>query len=612
MKRILCAVMILTLCLSLLPLQTPVHAEATTGLEGGLYYEIADGEVTITGYDSGTIAYDLVIPETIKGYPVTTIGSCAFELCWDIGTVTLPDTITTIGSYAFYWCEFLRRINIPSSVTSVGQSAFEDTSLVYNYYDNGLYLGNEDNPYHLLLRPITSVETTLVAHPDTKIVGGDDFNISKKLAKVTLNEGLLYIGDHAFYDCNAVTQINIPSTVIDIGSYAFCRCFGVTSLTVPEGVAELREYTFSNCTGLSKITLPESLTKIGKGAFYNCTGLNAVSLPGQVASIGETAFSGCSSLSGIIIPEGVTSIGNNAFKSCASLNSVYFCGNAPTFGSTPFYGDQATVYYHQGTTGWNSVPELGGNTKLVESKHLCLEYTYDQNYTCTTDGTERGVCIVCGEVDVRNVAGTAAHRIPFYTPNNDATCMADGTETGTCILCKETITRVIPNTVTDHEYSDYTPNNDATCTSGGTKSAVCIHCGDILTVDNDGALGHSFTNYISDNNSTCQIDGTETATCDRCDATDQRVEAGSAAHRYIDGVCLWCGQPEPGSGAASGDVTCDGKVNIMDVAKLYAHIKGTTTLTDRAALKVADQNADSKINIMDVALLYTRIKGATS
>lgn len=60
-----------------------------------------------------------------------------------------------------------------------------------------------------------------------------------------------------------------------------------------------------------------------------------------------------------------------------------------------------------------------------------------------------------------------------------------------------------------------------------------------------------------------------------------------------------------------GDVTGDGKVNIMDVAKLYAHVKGTE-LTDPYALSCGDTTDDGKINIMDVAKLYAYVKGTAS
>ena len=60
-----------------------------------------------------------------------------------------------------------------------------------------------------------------------------------------------------------------------------------------------------------------------------------------------------------------------------------------------------------------------------------------------------------------------------------------------------------------------------------------------------------------------------------------------------------------------GDVNGDGDLNSGDVANLYAHIKGTITLTDEYALLCADLNSDGQLNIGDVAMLYAHVKGTT-
>jgi hypothetical protein len=58
-----------------------------------------------------------------------------------------------------------------------------------------------------------------------------------------------------------------------------------------------------------------------------------------------------------------------------------------------------------------------------------------------------------------------------------------------------------------------------------------------------------------------------------------------------------------------GDITGDGKLNIGDVARIYAHIKGGTKLTDYA-LACADMNGDGKINIGDTGRAYAILKSA--
>ena len=85
----------------------------------------------------------------------------------------------------------------------------------------------------------------------------------------------------------------------------------------------LGEYAFRNCTALTNITIPNSVTSIGSSAFYHCSSLTSITIPDSVTSIGSSAFNNCSSLTSITIPDSVTSIGSSAFYYCSSLEAVY-------------------------------------------------------------------------------------------------------------------------------------------------------------------------------------------------------------------------------------------------------------------------------------------------
>ncbi|MBQ9084209.1 MAG: leucine-rich repeat domain-containing protein [Clostridia bacterium] len=51
-------------------------------------------------------------------------GDYAFRNCYNLTSVTIPDSVTSIGSYAFYDCDSLTSVTIPDSVTSIGRYAF--------------------------------------------------------------------------------------------------------------------------------------------------------------------------------------------------------------------------------------------------------------------------------------------------------------------------------------------------------------------------------------------------------------------------------------------------------------------------------------------------------
>ncbi len=56
-----------------------------------------------------------------------------------------------------------------------------------------------------------------------------------------------------------------------------------------------------------------------------------------------------------------------------------------------------------------------------------------------------------------------------------------------------------------------------------------------------------------------------------------------------------------------GDANGDGKINIGDVARIYAHVRGASVLTDYA-LQCADYTADGSVNVGDTAKLYAFIR----
>lgn len=85
-------------------------------------YTIADGSVTITDYTGS--AEELVIPETIEGYPVTVIGARAFYTCSTLKSVEIPAGVTTIAHNAFAWCSNMASVTLPDSITQIERRAF--------------------------------------------------------------------------------------------------------------------------------------------------------------------------------------------------------------------------------------------------------------------------------------------------------------------------------------------------------------------------------------------------------------------------------------------------------------------------------------------------------
>ena len=120
-KRALSAALALTLVVSF---AAPSGARAASA--DGFEYTLTGSDATVTGCTS-TCPTTLVIPSTLDGYSVTSIGYSAFFNI-DLTTVTIPNSVTSIGVWAFSRNN-LTTVTIPNSVTSIGIMAFEWNSL---------------------------------------------------------------------------------------------------------------------------------------------------------------------------------------------------------------------------------------------------------------------------------------------------------------------------------------------------------------------------------------------------------------------------------------------------------------------------------------------------
>jgi hypothetical protein len=102
--------------------------------------------------------------------------------------------------------------------------------------------------------------------------------------------------------------------------------------------------------------------------------------------------------------------------------------------------------------------------------------------------TEPKTCLICGETE----GDVLGHSFTNYVYNNDATCTEDGTETAKCDRCDATDTRTAVGTALDHSFTNYVYNNDATCTEDGTETAKCDKCD---ATDTRTAVGTALDSY---------------------------------------------------------------------------------------------------------------------
>ena len=337
---------------------------------------------------------NLVIPSTVtyqeRTYNVTSIGDYAFNFCYGLTSVSIPNSVTAIGKYAFAYCICLDSVSIPNSVTAIGRGAF---SWVKNIIYNGSAIGSpwgalshngfvengfvyNDSTKTTLQRYI-GTDTNVIIPNSVTAIESNTFIDCHNLTSVTIPNSVATIGDDAFSGCSKLTSVSIPNSVTSIGDDAFYfvkhityngtatgspwgarsvngfvengfvyndstkttlqRYIGTdTNVIISNGVTTIGECAFEYCS-LTTVTIPSSVTSIGDYAFYFCSSLTSVSIPNSVTSIGEGTFSDCLSLISVTISNGVTSIGKRAFSNCYYLTSITIPNSVTSIGKGAFY-----------------------------------------------------------------------------------------------------------------------------------------------------------------------------------------------------------------------------------------------------------------------------------
>ncbi len=118
-----------TICWLIFVLQLNVFAAVgDSGSYDGFNYKVtSDTTAMITKYTGSES--EVVVPEKIGNYTVTTIGNTAFQDKKTIQKITLPKTIVTIEDYNVFWyCTSLKSINLPDSLTYLAAGAFSGCS----------------------------------------------------------------------------------------------------------------------------------------------------------------------------------------------------------------------------------------------------------------------------------------------------------------------------------------------------------------------------------------------------------------------------------------------------------------------------------------------------
>lgn len=423
-----------------------------------------DGSVKIIGSSAFEDCYNLtgiVIPNSI-----TTIGTMAFQGCENLKFISIPHSVTKIGGGAFRQCYNLRNIVIPNSVVSMGIEVFRNDGMLRlitpddeplaepstfsnsdregampsDGSDSAAMLSSYDKPIDYL----SAIYCEAESKPDGWDEGWNGSNAEVYWGYVTKTivtgkcggEG---DGSNLTWKLDSNGTLTITGTG-KMGDYLDPQNYmssntpweyfknSIRNVIIDEGVTSIGSGAFYNYYSMANVTIPNSVTSIGNYAFAYCYGLTNLTIPDSVTSIGDYAFCGCENLTGITIPDSVTSIGDAAFVGCRRLTGITIPDSVSSIGNGAFTGCQGVE-----VAPGNRYYHMGGNC-LIETGTRKLIIGFN-NSVIPADGsvTSIGIDAFAGCDEITSIV------IP-----NCVTLIGDSAFSG----CHNLSSITIPNSVT--------------------------------------------------------------------------------------------------------------------------------------------------------------------
>ncbi len=303
-------------------------------------------QATILPYDRGDALYGALtrymgneIPRTaFFGKKLTSvvlpanleyIGYAAFAGCYQLTSITIPESVVYIDDYAFQGSA-LTTVVVPATVTTMGKGVF------------------------------SRCEALQSARIEAGSVDKFAFLGDIRLSQVEIGPSVSYIGEGAFNGCTALKTLAVAtgSRISRIGAEAFINS-GLESLDIINlPVGTIGDWALAQ-TRLSSIALTDGMTELGEGALAHNPQLTSVSLPGMghengggrhaapgrsrtISQIDDYTFAGDALLNaGSMIKEGITRIGDYAFYNVSAAidtmrlpSSIEYLGTRAMAGMT--------------------------------------------------------------------------------------------------------------------------------------------------------------------------------------------------------------------------------------------------------------------------------------
>ena len=332
--------------------------------------------IFFAGKKTYTVKFDLNGGTLISGELEQTVAQ---------GKSATAPTVAKDGCYLHSWSTSYKNVTKDIVVKAVWEW---ETSTGFEYAPNedtdyaeivGAYeylVGDVYVPAYHNDKIILGIQDTKPVREGNEIVK-DDNGVEKRLGafynrdlitNVYMLDGMVYIGEYAFAECDKLLTVQLPDTVKMFGEGIFKNCVSLETIILPEGLESIPKYAFAGCTSLKEIVIPSSVKSIGYGAFEGCESLEKITFETEdvkeldeetdeekvvgkkgLEILADNVFSGCTALTEIKLPETVKVISQYTFGGTTEL-TVYL-----TFAEAEVHEGFAEEWYTDVTVVWGYV-----------------------------------------------------------------------------------------------------------------------------------------------------------------------------------------------------------------------------------------------------------------
>lgn len=232
---------------------------------------------------------EVTIPSTYSTIPYN-----AFLCCKSITNVNFPSTLMEIGKRAFYYCVSLKDFVLPNGLLKIDDSAFEYCSSIVDVFlpDTVTYIGQETfNMCYAIENYRISSQIEFIGH-------GFFFGFPKHTTEFN---GLNYIGNE---DNPYIVMLGENMETLDLSDVKKYESY------VVHPRCRIIVASFYDFESLKEVTLPDSLVTIGEAAFSGCKSLKHIKCPPNLKNICQEAFSGCNKIEWVILNNKISYISN--------------------------------------------------------------------------------------------------------------------------------------------------------------------------------------------------------------------------------------------------------------------------------------------------------------